>query len=128
MPCGYGLPYPPFACSGLRWSRLAGGGLAGTFQVTNTGRVTGDDVPQVYLGAPASPPPGVAFAAKALAAYTRISLRPGESTLVTLRVPLRQLQYWDAARGWVTATGPRPLDVGANERTDDLAGTVNVTG
>ena len=128
FPFGYGLSYTTFAYSGLRWSRPLGGGLAVTFRVTNTGRVAGDEVPQVYLGAPASPPRGVAFAARALAACTRISLRPGESQLVTLQVPLRQLQYWDAARGWVTATGPRPLDVGADERTDDLATTVSVVG
>ena len=128
FPFGYGLSYTTFAYSGLRWSRPLGGGLAVTFRVTNTGRVAGDEVPQVYLGAPASPPRGVAFAARALAACTRISLRPGESQLVTLQVPLRQLQYWDAARGWVTATGPRPLDVGADERTDDLATTVSVAG
>jgi beta-glucosidase len=126
-PFGYGLSYTTFSYSGLRWSPLPGGGLAVTFLVTNTGPVAGDEVPQVYLGAPVSPPPGVAFAARALAAFTRISLRPGESRMVTLRVPARQLQYWDPARGWQTADGPRPLDVGSDERSD-LAATVNVTG
>lgn len=99
-----------------------------TFTVTNTGPVAGQDVPQVYLGAPASLPPGAAFAVRALAAYTRISLRPGQSRTVTLQVPLRQLQYWDDARGWVTATGSRPLYVGGNERAHDLTATVSVLG
>jgi beta-glucosidase len=95
-----------------------------TFLVTNTGRVAGDEVPQLYLGAPERPPPGVAFAARALAAFTRISLRPGESRAVTLR----QLQYWDPARGWLTGAGPRTLDVGGNERSSDLSAIVDVTG
>jgi beta-glucosidase len=95
--------------------------------VTNTGTAAGDDVPQVYLGAPASPPAGVAFASKALAAYSRITLRPGQSTQVFLRVPLRQLQYWDtAANCWRTATGQRPVYVADNERSVELTGTVTV--
>lgn len=48
--------------------------------------------------------------------------------MVTLRVPARKLQYWDPARGWQTTDGPRPLDVGNDERSNDLAATVNVTG
>jgi hypothetical protein len=84
------------------------------FRVTNTGTVTGDEVPQVYLGAPASPPAGTAFAARALAAYDRIALRPGESRTVWLHIPLR---YWDTPTGsWATATGPRTLYIGGNER------------
>ena len=82
------------------------------FRVTNTGSVAGDEVPQVYLGAPASGPAGAAFADRALAAYGRITLRPGQSRTVSLHVPLRQLQYWDTQAGrWVTAAGPRPLYV-----------------
>jgi beta-glucosidase len=83
-------------------------------------------VPQVYLGAPAGAPPGVAFAPRALAAYTRVGLRPGESRTVTLTVPARQLQYWQDARGWVTVPGPRRLYVGGDERASALAATVAI--
>ncbi len=65
------------------------------FRVTNTGITAGDEVPQVYLGAPAGAPAGVAFADRALAAYGRVTLRPGQTQLVVLHVPPRQLQYWD---------------------------------
>ena len=40
---------------------------------------------------------------------------------MTLRVPLRQLQYWDNTSGWVTAAGRRPLDVGPDERSAALS-------
>jgi beta-glucosidase len=83
-------------------------------------------VPQAYLGAPAAAPPGAAFAQRALAAYTRVSLLPGESRTVTLTVPERQLQYWQDARGWVTAPGPRPLYVGGGERASALSATVTI--
>lgn len=71
------------------------------------------------------PPPGAAFAQRALAAYIRISLRPGRSRVVTLTVPQRQLQYRQDARGWVTAPGRRRVYVGGDERAA-LAATVTI--
>jgi beta-glucosidase len=128
-PFGYGLSYTSFEYSGLTTRPASNGGLDVSFTVTNTGTVAGDDVPQVYLGAPASPPAGVAFASKALAAYSRITLGPGQSKQVFLHVPLRQLQYWDtAANSWRTATGQRPVYVADNERSVKLTGTVTVGG
>ena len=128
-PFGYGLSYTRFAYSGLHWAPARDGGLDVAFRVTNTGSVTGDEVPQVYLGAPASGPAGAAFAGRALAAYGRITLRPGQSQLVWLHVPLRQLQYWDTQPGrWVTVSGPRPLYVAGNERSTALATTVTIRG
>jgi hypothetical protein len=41
-------------------------------------------------------------------------------------VPERQLQYWEDARGWVTAPGKRRLYVGSDERVSALAATVTV--
>jgi hypothetical protein len=42
-------------------------------------------------------------------------------------VPLRQLQYWDTkSSSWITATGPRPLYIGGNERSAALAATITV--
>jgi beta-glucosidase len=70
----------------------------------------------------------VAFAPRALAAFTRISLRPGQTRAVTLHVPRRQLQYWDDTRGWVTVPGPRRLDVGPGERASALSATVTIPG
>ena len=128
-PFGYGLSYTHFTYSGLHWAPARDGGVDVSFRVTNTGSVTGGEVPQVYLGAPASGPAGVPFADRALAAYSRVSLRPGQSQLVWLHVPLRQLQYWDTQAGhWVTVTGQRPLYVAGNERSTDLTTTIAVAG
>ncbi len=126
FPFGNGLSYTRFGYSTLNWHAAPGGGLVVRFRVTNAGQRAGEAVPQVYLGAPASTPPGAAFAPRALAAYTRISLRPGESRVVTLTVPARQLQYWQDARGWVTAPGQRRLYVGGDERSSALAATVTI--
>jgi len=86
-PFGYGLSCTHFGYSDLR-ATAARGGLNVAFRVTTTGTVTGDEVPQVYLDAPASPPAGVAFDDRALAVYGRITLRPGQSQTVQLHVPV----------------------------------------
>ena len=126
-PFGYGLSYTRFAYSGLHWASARDGGLDVAFRVTDAGTAAGDEVPQVYLGAPASAPAGVPFAGRALAAYSRIRLRPGQSEMVSLHVPLRQFQYWDTQAGrWVTAAGQRPLYVAGHERSADLSATITV--
>jgi beta-glucosidase len=42
-------------------------------------------------------------------------------------VPLRQLQYWSDASGWVTAAGNRSVLVGDNERSSRLSATVAIS-
>jgi beta-glucosidase len=126
FPFGYGMSYTRFGYSALNWNAVPGRGLVLRFRVTNSGARAGTVVPQAYVGAPATAPPGAAFAQRALAAYTSISLRPGQSRLVTLAVPPRQLQYWQDARGWVAAPGKRRLYVGNDERVSALAATVTI--
>jgi beta-glucosidase len=127
-PFGYGLSYTDFGYSTLRSSAARDGGLNVSFRVTNTGAVAGTAVPQVYLGKPDTIPTGVQFAEKALAAYGRVTLAPGQTKTVALHVPVRQLQYWSDAAGWSTATGTRALIVGTSERNDALSATVDITG
>ncbi|MBR7831730.1 glycoside hydrolase family 3 protein [Actinospica durhamensis] len=126
-PFGYGLTYTHFAYSGLQTSKAGDGGLNVTFSVRDTGTQAGTAVPQIYLGAPATIPSGVQFVDRALAAYGRVSLAPGQSKTVTLHVPLRQLQYWTDASGWVTATGDRPVIVADSERSTQLSATVDIS-
>ena len=114
---GYGLSYTEFRYSSLQAVPASDGGLTVRFSIENVGKVSGDEVPQVYLGAPQNPPAGAQFAVRALAGFDRIGLEPGENREVTIHVPLRQLQYWsDASRSWQTATGSRVVYVGASSR------------
>jgi beta-glucosidase len=128
FPFGYGLSYTRFRYSRLGWSASPSNGLTLQFDITNTGRTAGEAVPQVYLGVPARATGRAEYAPKSLAAYTRVGLRPGQSETVTLRVPPRQLQYWDDAVGWVTEAGQRPVYIGPDERTDALTATVTIPG
>jgi beta-glucosidase len=127
-PFGYGLSYTSFTYAGLQTSQATDGGLNISFQVTNSGKVAGNEVPQVYLAAPDTAVTGVQFAAKALAAYGRINLAAGATTTVALHVPVRQLQYWSDASGWTIATGTRSIDVGPSEHSTALTAKVTITG
>jgi beta-glucosidase len=127
FPFGHGLSYTRFDYSGLRLARTAKGELQVTFKIRNSGARAGDEVPQVYLGAPNVPPPGGAFATRKLVAFDRVHLAAGQSKTLRLAVPLRQLQYWSASvGGWRVAEGERKLSVGASSRALLMEGIVRI--
>lgn len=129
FPFGHGLSYTKFEYSGLKVAPAGGDGVDVTFQVKNTGEVAGDEVAQVYLGAPKDQPAEAQFAAHALAGFDRITLRPGEARTVSLHLALRRFQYWStASKSWTTVTGPRTVYVGASSRDLRLEAPVTLRG
>jgi beta-glucosidase len=123
FPFGFGLSYTTFKYTDLTATSSADGGLDVSVKIQNTGSVAGDEVPQVYLDAPNPAPQGPQFAPRTLAAFTRVTLGPGETRVVQMHVAARALEYWSVAQNrWVRAT-PRRVNVGASER--DLKLSVN---
>jgi beta-glucosidase len=123
---GHGLSYTTFEYTGLGVLKTNDGGLDIDLNIKNTGSVASDEVPQVYLGAPSEIPAGVQFPVRALVAFDRIHLAPGESKSISLHVPERQLQYWSTKEGkWVTASGQRTVSVGGSSRNLRLNQTID---
>jgi beta-glucosidase len=116
FPFGYGLSYSTFAYSDAKAARTPDGGLDVSVRVKNTGHVTGDEVPQVYLDAPADRPAGVQFSVRALAAFDRITLAPGEVKDVTLHVPARNFEYWSVAENKWVRIAKREMQIGSSSR------------
>ncbi|HEY5357023.1 MAG TPA: glycoside hydrolase family 3 C-terminal domain-containing protein [Streptosporangiaceae bacterium] len=122
FPFGYGLSYTRFGFSGLRIASSRAAGAAGrlvrvTARVTNTGRVTGSDVVQLYLGDPAvtGEPP------RQLKGFQKITLGPGQSTRVTFTLDAHDLSYWNqSANGWVVPAGAFRVYVGDSSALADL--------
>lgn len=111
---GHGLSYTSFAYSGLTTVPTADG-LRATFKVTNTGRVAGTEVAQVYVGGSDKSP--VPLAERALAGFERVSLAPGETKTVQVDVDSRALSYWDVdADAWKMVTSGRAIEVGSSSR------------
>ncbi|HEY3339843.1 MAG TPA: glycoside hydrolase family 3 C-terminal domain-containing protein, partial [Propionicimonas sp.] len=119
---GHGLSYTSFAYSHLQVSPVITSrhDVKVRFRLTNTGRVTGTETAQAYVALPAS----AKEPAKRLLAWDRVTLKPGQSRTVELRIPARQLaaqhllQYWNTAGGaWKTANGTYAVSVGGSYDT-----------
>jgi beta-glucosidase len=101
-PFGYGLSYTTFAYTAPRLSRSAAPHAADanfavtdtlllTFTVINTGKVAGDEVPQLYLQYPDHPEePRLA-----LKDFRRLHLKAGQSADVTFRLAPSTFQTFD---------------------------------
>jgi beta-glucosidase len=88
-----------------------------TATITNTGKVAGSDVAQLYVGDPASAgePP------RQLKGFQKVTLAPGQSTRVTFHLNDSALAYWDTtAGGWVVAPGQYQIYVGDSSATANL--------
>jgi len=114
---GHGLSYTSFAYSGLGVLRTDDGGFDVDLSIKNTGTVASDEVPQVYVSAPADAPEGVQFPVRALVAFDRIHLAPGELRSISMHISARQLQYWSTKeQKWEMPTGKRTISVGGSSR------------
>jgi beta-glucosidase len=89
FPFGYGLSYTTFAFSGLKVPARVTAGEPVTVEgeVTNTGKVAGDEVVELYLKQPSAYETPI----RELAGFERIHLSPGQSRHVTLTIAPRSL-------------------------------------
>lgn len=109
-PFGFGLSYTTFSFTNLKVSMpqvKVGGSLSVSVEVTNTGRVAGDEVAQLYIhqraGRDSRP-------LRELKGFERLTLQPGETKTVTFQLGPAELGYWSTnAAGWVQ--DPADFDV-----------------
>ena len=101
FPFGHGLSYTQFTYSHLTVTPAARPDDGLLRRRPTRAAVAGDEVPQVYVGSPASPP--VPMAVKALGGFERISLAPGADQARddrgrTARVPVLERRRATAGR------------------------------
>jgi beta-glucosidase len=136
FPFGYGLSYTKFRFSNLtitpasvqnsssspgatscHCNGQSGNQVTVSATVTNTGKVAGSDVAQLYLGDPevAGEPP------RQLKGFDKVNLQPGQSQTVSFKLNGHDISYWDdAADGWVLPDGAFQLYVGDSSALDNL--------
>jgi len=113
-PFGFGLSYTTFSYSNLKLSaaraRVADTVMA-TVTVANTGNREGTDVVQLYIRDEVA---SVSRPVRELKAFKRVTLKPGESRAVDLRVAVRDLWFYGLDMKRVVEPGTFRVFVGSN--------------
>lgn len=90
--------------------------------VENTGAVTGAEAVQLYVGNPAQGQP-----VKQLRGFEKVTLKPGESQMVTFELLRRDLSMWDTdAQKWALQNGQYQIYVGSSSRDLPLSGSLSL--
>jgi beta-glucosidase len=115
FPFGYGLCYTSFTFTNLKVSAQTFKDVDGvnvSVDVTNTGKLTGKEVVQVYVHdhmARLVRPP------KELKGFAKVELQPGETKTVTIPLDFRAFAYYHPGyKQWITEDGKFDILVGAS--------------
>ena len=111
-PFGFGLSYTTFSYRNAK-VKVAGKDVVSTLYVTNTGKVAGKEVVELFVSAPKGAMSKPLCELKAFA-KTKL-LQPGESEMVTLRFPLNDLASFDeASNKWIADAGDYQILFGSS--------------
>lgn len=123
-PFGHGLSYTTFDYSDLNLSEVSGDSVKVVFNVTNTGKVGGDEVTQVYVSYPYSK---VSRPIKQLKGFRRVNIGAGDSEAVEIIIPKKELGYWDDNVGdFVVEPGIVKIMVGASSSDIRLSHDIKI--
>ncbi|MCS0583173.1 glycoside hydrolase family 3 C-terminal domain-containing protein [Massilia pinisoli] len=127
FPFGHGLSYTTFRYDRLRTSAPAlapDGKVDVDVDVSNTGKVAGDAVVELYAAWPKSK---VERPREALVGFARVHLAPGEKRTVRIPLAAQRLAYWNTDAGrFDVETVPVKLMVGESSADIRLTATLPV--
>jgi beta-glucosidase len=114
FPFGYGLSYTSFVYNNLSVKTPdpdSNADIVSTVVVRNAGSIEGDEIAELYLHHDVS---SVEVPDRALAAFERVHLRPGEGKIVVFHISQSQLAIWNAKHEWTVEKGPYTIFVGGS--------------
>jgi beta-glucosidase len=127
FPFGFGLSYSAFEYSNISVDadRInAAGTIEVSFDVTNTGKVAGKEIAQLYTRAHA---PRLIRPLRELKGFAKVNLDPGETKRVNIVIEARDLRYYDPDYGqWLLDAGKLSIEIGASSRDIRLEKTLDV--
>jgi beta-glucosidase len=120
FPFGFGLSYTTFSFSKLSVpaSIASGATVPVSFDVTNTGKVAGAEVAEIYVSDPSAK---VQRPERELKAFEKVRLNSGETKHFTLSLDARAFSYWDENRHkWTIDPGKFTILVGDSSENTSL--------
>ncbi|MCR5541960.1 MAG: glycoside hydrolase family 3 C-terminal domain-containing protein [Ruminococcus sp.] len=127
FPFGYGLSYTQFEYSDLVISENEikdDQTLTVSCNITNTGKIAGMEVVQLYVGDKES---SVVRPVKELKGFEKVSLKPGETKKVFFSLDKRAFAYYETAiNDWFVEYGEFEIMIGSSSRDISLSGSVYV--
>lgn len=124
---GHGLSYTTFKYSNLKITKpkiAVNGETRVTVDITNTGKVRGDEIAQMYIRDEVS---SVTRPVKELKDFARISLNAGETKTVTFKITPEKLSFYNREMKRVVEPGTFQIMVGGNS-VDLMKQTLEVVG
>lgn len=117
FPFGFGLSYTTFEFSNLKLSKTSmskDDELTIEVTVKNTGKVTGDEIVQLYISDKEA---SVEREVKSLKGFKRVSLKAGESKTVSMSIDKSALSFYDVdSKSWVVEPGEFEVLIGNSSR------------
>jgi beta-glucosidase len=111
---GYGLSYTNFSYSSLKLSSVNfKGNITATIDITNTGKVAGKEVVQLYLTAPATK---LNKPAEELKGFAKTNLlQPGQKQTISFVIKAEDMASFDTnSTSWVAEAGKYQVKIGAS--------------
>jgi beta-glucosidase len=129
FPFGFGLSYTTFQFSNLSVTPTYNGTgtVTVSFTVTNTGKMDGYEVAQLYVGEKSAPVPRPP---RELKGFQKVFLKAGQAQQVKLQLDQRSFQYWNVnIEKWDAPKDTYNVWVGSSSQSSDLplTGQVSVT-
>jgi beta-glucosidase len=119
-PFGFGLSYTSFEYQpqqSLSKRYTGKDTLSVSIKVKNTGKMDGDEVVQAYIEYPQIDRMPV----KELKGFKRVTISSGNEQLVTINIPIKELQKWDLkTHSWKIYPGNYKLTLGSNSHDEKL--------
>jgi len=121
-PFGYGLSYTSFGYSDVKLSKTALKGnemLTATVTVTNTGKVAGEEVVQLYISDPVA---SISRSVQELKGFKKLMLQPGEQKEVSFKITTDDLKFYNASLKYDWEPGEFVVRIGTNSGDTHAAG------
>jgi len=119
-PFGYGLSYSTFEYKNIRLSKSSIKGdepVVLLIDVKNTGKVSGDEVVQLYVKGNVFESNG---AIETLKGFERISLKPNQTKTVVFNIDGQTLQEYYEGKGFVVEKGDHVLLIGTSSKDPNM--------